>query len=154
MASVFAAPPIGTVVSVPSNQIMSATLLDVDGMRGALTRSIVTNFTFNENVNAQFTHTMGDDIYVNVFGNRIGQLNVTGLSFASTDCDTGSHGITDIINYYRRNRISSNSQPIVISIGGNGGITAQGALIGANYSATNPETMMVQYNLTIVVVPK
>ena len=150
MPSVFASNPIGNVVVLPTNQTATFSLIDTDI---PTTKSTVMGWSMGETVNAQFTHTMGDDIYMNVFGNRVGQLTIQGISFNTLNCDPSQHGIVEIINYYRANRISSNSQPITITIGGRGGITIKGALTAATYNSNAPENWMVQYSITIATVP-
>ena len=151
MPSVFASNPIGNIVVLPTNQTATFSLIDVNI---PTTKSAITGWSLGENVNAQFTHTMGDDIYMNVFGNRIGHMTIEGISFNAVNCDASQHGIVSIINYFRTNRISSNSQPITITIGGQGGITIKGALISANYTSNDPENWMVQYALTVATVPR
>ena len=151
MPSVFASNPIGNIVVLPTNQTATFSLIDVDI---PTTKSAIMGWTMGENVNAQFTHTMGDDIYMNVFGNRVGQLSIQGISFNSVDCDQGQHGIVEIIQYYRANRVSSSTQPITVTIGGRGGITIKGALVSASYTANDPENWMVQYALVIATVPR
>jgi len=96
MPSVFASNPIGNIVVLPTNQTATFSLIDVDI---PATKSAIMGWTMGENVNAQFTHTMGDDIYMNVFGNRVGQLSIQGISFNSVNCDQGQHGIVEIIKY-------------------------------------------------------
>jgi|TARA_R110000824_G_scaffold82768_4_gene207414 hypothetical protein len=111
----------------------------------------------DDSVNVQFTHTMGDDIYMNVFGNRMGRMNVNGLAFnseASTGggCDSGPHGVIDIIKWYKENRASSRTSPIEVTISGTESI--EGFLVAASYSAQDTETWMIKYQMVIMTVPK
>ena len=159
MPSVFTALPVGSVVRL-NDEVRTATVgfIEVNGQGPFATfiqdSAIITGWSVEEGVNVQFTHTMGDDIYMNVFGNRIGHMTIEGISFNAVNCDASQHGIVSIINYFRTNRISSNSQPITITIGGQGGITIKGALISASYNSKDPENWMVQYVLTVATVPR
>jgi hypothetical protein len=155
-SSVFAGGPVGTVVKLPSTRTATFSLIDVpDFTDTAVTsKASVTGFTMQEAVNAQFTHTMGDDIYMNVFGNRMGKLQIDGIAFNSKDCDVNQHGIVRIINYYKRNRVSSNPTFITVTIGGAGGITVKGAIVAATFRAADTLQWMVNYSISIATVPR
>jgi len=49
-------------------------------------RSIIVRMQIAEQGNYQFLHTIGNDVYIYVFGDRIGSLTLSGISFA-TDCE-------------------------------------------------------------------
>lgn len=158
---VFTRAPIGTVVQLPDG-VRTATVglvkvhpknnqFDVVGSFFNQ-KSIVTSWSFNENVNVQFTHTMGNDIYLNVFGNRMGTFTVNGLAFHAAGCEFSRHGIARIIEWYRRNRISNpGANRIRMTIGGSE--TIEGFLIGASYRANDPVNWTVEYTMQIAAVP-
>ncbi len=164
MPSVFSSSPIGTVVQLPgSSKFASIALLGVKGLTDFAVgdfnseKIIVTSFNADEQVNVQFNHTMGNDIYMNVFGNRMGAFTLKGIAFnaASTGkrCQEGNHGISKVIEWYRANRISaSGAAEISLNIKGEG--LFSGYLIGANYGVTRPGDYMVEYSLTIATVPR
>ena len=69
-----------------------------------------------QQANFQFLHTLGSDVYVYVFGDRIGQLSLSGVAFAS-GCGNavtpvsgqpfaGDHGLVGMNDWYKDNRIS------------------------------------------------
>ena len=187
--SIFTATPIGTVARIPDGA-RTATLALIKvrkpgGLRfgrGAAGRfftneedvlgsfqqqkAIITSWSFNENVNMQFTHTMGNDIYLNVFGNRIGTFTVNGIAFHARStrnigrdgerilgCGSEHHGIIEIIKWYRRNRISNpTANRIKMTIGGKE--TIEGFLISASYRANDPVNWAVEYTMQIATVPK
>ena len=157
MPSVFAGGRTGTVVELPSIRTVKFSLIKTDpdiAIKGV--KACVTAFTMDDSVNVQFTHTMGDDIYMNVFGNRMGRMNVDGLAFnasaAGGSCDTAPHGVIDIIKWYKKNRASSRTSPIEVTISGTESI--EGFLVAASYSAQDTETWMIKYQMVIMTVPK
>jgi len=162
--SVYTATPVGVVNSLPDSvRFATFALINVTGADGkdikfSTHKAIVTSWTFNENVNVQFTHTMGNDIYLNVFGNRMGVCTIRGLTFNAIgsgqgrNCASKSHGVEDIIQWYRDNRVSSSQDKIKVSIGGDE--TIEGFLIGASYQANDPVNWTVEYQLQIAAIPK
>lgn len=164
MPTVFTQMPIGTVVRLAdTSKKATVGFIKVEG-KGTLAgftthKSIITAWSIEENVNVQFTHTMGNDIYLNVFGNRMGVATVTGLAFNSTSkngngCDGGgNHGILKIIDWYRNNRVSEPSESkITIQISDAGVIS--GYLIGAGYRSTDAENWSAEYTMQIATVPR
>ena len=172
MPTVFTMSPVGSVVRLPdSSRTMTIGFIGVEGLTpiGVFTtqRSIITSWSMDENVNVQFTHTMGNDIYLNVFGNRMGVATINGISFNSVGdmqaeeasvggCSNESHGINRIIEWYRMNRVSNPfSKRIVINIsdGGDGGVI-DGFLIGASYRSNDPVNWTAEYTMNIATVPR
>lgn len=162
MAQVFTSTPVGSVVALPNHsKTATVALIAVDGKSKLATwqahKAIITSWNFDENINVQFTHTMGNDIYMNVFGNRMGMFTVNGLSFNSANtasgCDTDPHGIVSIVKWYRDNRASAaNAQRIKLTISGTD--TIDGYLIAANYRANDPINWSVEYSMSIATVPR
>ena len=102
---------------------------------------------------------MGNDIYMNVFGNRMGMFTVNGIAFNSTGtsgnvgCDGGPHGIIKIVQWYRDNRASEGNAPrIKVTI--SGADTIDGYLIAANYRANDPINWTVEYSMSIATIPR
>lgn len=83
-------------------------------------KSIITGFEFTDQENVQFQHTLGNEVYAYVFGSKIGSFSVSGLSFFDV-CDGsglagGGIGLTAIREYYRINRISARSSPLLLTL--------------------------------------
>lgn len=80
------------------------------------TDAIITNGGIVEHGNYQFMHTVSETIYAYVFGDRIGELRVGGVCFAST-CGSEVSGIQRIVKAYRRNRIGKAGSEVQVSFG-------------------------------------
>ena len=62
----------------------SVRLLSVEPKLGfGLQRSIITRLTVSQQTNIQFLHSLGSQIFVYVFGDRMGTITLSGLSSAA-----------------------------------------------------------------------
>lgn len=121
--------------------------LDFAGQKSLITRMTVANET-----NHQFMHTIGGDIYIYVFGNRIGQATVSGLSIAY-DCDRGGdreHGFEKVLRWYRNNRLSQRSDPVTLLIGRT---PLSGFVTGVTGGVFDHRLNLMQFDLNLAVVP-
>ena len=116
-------------------------------------RSIITRVTCAQQVNLQFLHTMGRHVYVYVFGERMGQIGLSGLSFAG-DCPgpAPAHGVMNVFDWYRRNKASRRAEPVRINIGMRDNL--DGFVTGFTFDTVDPATQMVQWNMTLAALPE
>lgn len=113
MASVFL--PCGTAVVRVKDECGTGgggipKILTIDGLAQDL---IITEFALNLATNHQFLHALDRKIYLFPFGDRIGELTVTGMAFTGGYCDakTGQkieakEALCGPLGYYMSNRIS------------------------------------------------
>jgi hypothetical protein len=115
-------------------------------------KSIVTSIRVGQQGGVQFLHTLRDFIYIYVFGDRIGTMSITGLSFWDK-CDApGYHGIEYVNGYYLDNRVSQRAAPLTVVIGS--GTSFLGFLVGFNFDFNNPDDLIAQFCLELRVVPE
>ena len=68
--------------------------------------AVITGMSLEMSGNYQFLHTVNDFIYFYAFGDRVGQLSISGLGFVKP-CGDGSRGpILSLYDYYMTNRAS------------------------------------------------
>ena len=121
-----------------------------------LIRSIITRITVAMSGNYQFLHTIGNDIYIYAFGDRIGQVTVSGLAMAGpcSSCDTGptgkKHGFDYVYRWYLDNRLAARKAPVRVTLGDT---NIDGFVVGLSGDAVDPQTRIMQYNLQIAAVP-
>lgn len=113
----------------------------------------VTGFALELQGNYQFLHTVNDFIYVYAFGDRIGELVITGMGFYGNECEawTGS-SICELLDYYKEHRISKWKPPILIKIG-DCDEDFKGFLTGMRMEVTKPEVNIAQWVLRFNVLP-
>lgn len=117
-------------------------------------RSIVTRVTVSQQVNVQFLHTLGSLIYVYVFGDRMGQVTLSGLSFACVcpDAEQGVElGAEKMLLWYKQNRASRRAGPVRVTIG----TTAiEGFVTSFTEDVVDPSLRLVQWGVTLASLPE
>lgn len=107
-------------------------------------KSIITRLVLSQRVNAQFTHSLGGEVYIYVFGDRIGGLTLSGLSFAATcEDESPEHGLERTLQWYKERKASARQDPITVVVGE----TAFNAfLLEMQTDVVDPSSGMVQWN--------
>lgn len=114
--------------------------------------SIITKMGVSAAGNFQFLHTLGNDIYVYTFGDRMGQIVLHGISFTDV-CpanNMGFHGIEYLLRWYAQNRIAARKFPVQVAIGAN--TVFNGFLTGINADGSDAESRVVSFQLTLAVI--
>jgi hypothetical protein len=115
----------------------------------------LTGFSLELSTNHQFLHSLDDFIYVFSFGDRVGELTLSGLAFAS--CVGGSGGANNsqpvaVYNYYLKNRLSVKSTPTLITLGGASSAQLIGFLTGMRLEMPNAVNPIAQWVLRYAVI--
>lgn len=120
----------------------------------AAQKAIITGVMLNESPNFQIQHTLRNFLYAYSFGNRAGEMAFAGIAFAGR-CEDGNSrpgngGFDRVLQYYRRQRISSNPRPVGVAIGGTSFLAL---LVGCSLSADNPQAGLSVFNLKFLNIP-
>lgn len=126
--------------------------------------SIFTRVGVSAGGNFQFLHTISNDVFVYVFGDRMGQVVIDGLSFANKCTASGStvaqfnpglvtfkHGIEEMIDWYERNRLSARKDPVFVTIGRSKAFA--GFITSLSSSVQDPEKRTINFQLTVSLLP-
>ena len=126
--------------------------------------SIFTRVGVSAGGNFQFLHTIANDVYMYVFGDRMGQVVIDGISFADKCAISGGtvsqldpglrnfkHGIEEMINWYEKNRISARKDPVFVTIGRSKAFA--GFITSLSGSVQDPVHRTVNFQLTISLLP-
>lgn len=147
----------GRVVSITDKAAAGAiSLANVEGAGGKISfsehRTIITRVGISSAGNYQFLHTIGNDVYIYVFGDRMGQITLHGISF-SQGCDSagGETGFELLSKWYFANRIAQRKSPVKITIGTNLGF--RGFVTALSGDVQDSIHRTVQYQLTISLLP-
>jgi len=115
-------------------------------------KTIITKVGVSLAGNYQFLHTIGNDVYVYVFGDRMGQIVLHCLSFPSRcNGDDSVHGFQHLYDWYRDNRIARSRDLVTVTLGG---IAFRGFLIGSSPEFTDPDTKISQTQLVLSLLPE
>ena len=85
-----------------------------------LTRSAIQKVGIRSSGNYQFLHTLRNFIYVYVFGEKVGDLTISGISFGGFCGDAYMTGPSGLIYYYNTHAISATGMPVEVQIGAAG----------------------------------
>jgi hypothetical protein len=118
-------------------------------------KTIITRIGLSAAGNFQFLHTVGNDVYVYVFGDRMGQIVLHGLSFAQT-CPNEKekanvHGFELLYQWYLRNRIAARKAPVTATIGLN--TSFEGFVTALSGDVQDSLHRTIQFQMTIATLP-
>lgn len=121
-------------------------------------KSIITNVTVAQQTNHQFLHTLGNDIFIYVFGDRIGMITLEGLAFPDVcnkdgkgGTEGGEGGLELILKWYKENKLSSRQEPVKVAIGQT---TFTGFVQGIQTTVKDPKTWISSYVMMIAIIPE
>lgn len=145
----------GRVLAVPDRSaagcIQVASVIGNERISYIRHNTIITKMGLSAAGNYQFAHMIGNDIYVYVFGDRMGQIVLHGISF-SNQCPYNQgtpHGFEYLLRWYAQNRIAARKFPVRVIIGAN--TPFEGFLVGINSEAGDPESRTISFQLTLAV---
>lgn len=116
----------------------------IDGVNFA-PRNIITQVGVVQNGNFQFLHTINSDIFVYVFGDRMSEMRIGGVSFAH-ECESGQNGADDIFKTYDENRIAEKAEPLIITVGRT---PFSGFLTGSQFGVSDAELMLGSWSFQL-----
>jgi hypothetical protein len=141
----------GRVVLIPD--VAFPLTVRMDGWAGgAMMKAVITQLGLQSQGNYQFLHTLKNFIYVYVFGERIADLMVGGLSFPER-CPGGGGptGFELVYQYYLEKRISTLGAPITVAIGTSLSFSAW--LVAHSGNLIDPQNGMCQFQLAFKFFP-
>lgn len=109
-----------------------------------LRKAILFGVSFASQANAQILHTIAKYTYVYVFGERMGDIRVTGITLLNRCNELGADGASGVLQYYANNALSATGQGVLIGIGL---ARFYGLLMRVRLVHTNPETQIGQFEL-------
>lgn len=128
---------------------------DLAGFGTGSLNTIITRIGVSSSGNYQFLHTIGNDVYVYVFGDRMGEITLHGLSFAQ-DCNNGKnaqgpHGFERLFDWYQKSRLAVNPNPVTVRLGFK--TIFKGFMTGITGDVNDSMTRTIQFQLTISLLP-
>ena len=158
MTTLFVTHP-GQVVALPGEIGKLPLSLFLDDWPGyPAIKAIVTHVGVQSSGNYQFLHSLKEYIYVYVFGERIGDIAISGLIFSEA-CET-ENGIADamapanagsgfeqLASYYLTHRIAHRGAPLTFIVGLTGQATYQGFLVSQKLEIIDPQSQLGQFTM-------
>jgi hypothetical protein len=144
----------GRVVALESQRAGTGSVLSVDGWGGfQMMKSIITRVRMDERTNHQMMHTLGDRIYLHPFGDRIGALGISGISFYASCVGVSQQflGISLVREYYKTYRLSRYAVPLKITL--DPASVLEGYLAGFQAQTLDVAQRLFQFNLVFELLP-
>jgi hypothetical protein len=118
---------------------------------------VVTSVLYSQEANVQFMQTLRDAIYVYSFGDKMGDIQITGLCVPyvcappGSSADDSVSGIRNIMSYYAQHRVSADLNPINV-------VLAQevivGFLVGCKINTVDASSYIHQFVLLLKALPR
>lgn len=152
MPTIFSVRP-GLAVAIRDRALAGAPMrLDLDDWGGYPQRTaIITGISVAKAGNYQFLHTLRGFIYVYVFGERIGDLILQGITFTGQCPGGGENGFDGVVDYYEQNAIAFRDDPVGVEIASSGFLAF---LTAAKVDIVNPKAGLGQFTLKMNAVPR
>jgi hypothetical protein len=115
----------------------------------------VTGFSLDLSTNHQFLHSLDEFTYVFAFGDRVGELTLSGIAFTHKCPGNNSANPSALYQYYLDNKVSTRLKPAKITIL-QAPTTLIGFLTGMRMEIPNPSLPMMQWVLRyhVIINPK
>ena len=154
MPTLFAANA-GRVVALPDpGAVGIVSGVDLEGWGGFPGfRAIITRVMIGQAGNYQLQHTFGSLVHVYIFGDRIGDVMISGLAF-DRDCNAlggAPLGIEAVAAYYQANRIAGRPTPLKVAVGTSRPMNC--LLLKMTADIVDAQTRMFQFNLQLALIP-
>ena len=140
----------GVAIAIPDPTAIPA-IFAVQGWGGfAARRALINGISLSASDNFNLAHMLRNSIYINIFGERIGDFTIRGLAM-NGDCFLGQDdGLSRVMDYYRTMRLSSAAAPIAARYG-RFGLAA--LLVGAQFNLSNPVTGIGEFQFQMKLLP-
>lgn len=121
--------------------------------------TIITAIGTTTTSNQQFLHTVGGSVYVYVFGDRMGTLELQGISFSSrcenvvvSDSEPEQHGFEKLLAWYKENRLAKRRAPVQVLLGLS--TTISGFLTELIQRSEDSQSRTVQFTMRLSTLPE
>lgn len=153
MAVTFFSRQVGQVAAFLDPTIPARTLIRLEGWDGyQIQKSVITQATVSGQTNLQFLHTMGGNIFIYVFGDRVGTFSLSGLAFDSTcDMAAGVIGVEHVMQYYNQQRAANRALPLKITLGVATTFTTY--LVGMSCQIADPKSRIWEFSYKLALIP-
>lgn len=102
--------------------------------------AVISGVSANTAGNYQFLLTMRNYTYVYLFGEKMGDVIVSGV--AAFECAEWTHGLTNAVSYYNTYGITITGTPVALSFAG---YSAWAFLVGASFNYISAKTRLAQF---------
>jgi hypothetical protein len=139
-------------VSVISGQAVIPGRIKISGFEP--TSALIENISYRQQTNQQFQYTLDGAVYIYVFGDEMGEVQISGVIFPLL-CSGQTTGMREVLAFYASRRASKSQDLVEVSIGDE---IITGFLTGLQVRgmgvAEDPAAALQQYVMGINTLPK
>jgi hypothetical protein len=119
-------------------------------------QGIVTSMGMAHETNTQFAQTLSDDIYVTVFGSKVGGMSVSGILFLNSPgvCGADAGSAIPLESFYTKfleNCVITRKKHLSIQLGT---VTLKGFLVAFQLNVTDAQTSFGNFTMQFVLLPR
>jgi len=121
-------------------------------------RAVITSLSVQFEGGRQFLHTLEDMIFLYVFGERMGEMTISGVCFSdvcagATPGELGrvGHGAERVLGHYVGHRVTFRAEPVLVAFGVDTAFEC--FLTGVGVAINDPEKGLGQFTYRLSVVP-
>jgi hypothetical protein len=118
---------------------------------------IFTGFGYAQSGHAQFQPSLRNALYVTSFGDKPGQIELSGMAFsydATRNCNAPNRvsgsGAEELLDYYRDKRLAAKGEAVEVKVGAK---PVRGFLMACRVENRDAKTMAYQFSLSLLTVP-
>ncbi len=156
MADLFIASP-GQAVRVVGSGGNGGLPLAIDGASGSWFpsfRALLTEVSLGLDGSFQCAHTLDNLIYIYIFGDRISQMRLGGMTLAAGCPAGGPGGIERILDLYDENRIAARRTPVQVQIGAGSAGRFRALMTALRIEVARPEFGLGNFSIGLHVLPR
>ena len=128
-------------------------VISVPGLRA--NGVLLTQVSCSQAANIQIQPSLARAVFIYAYGDRVGQMKISGSAFVGQFCGDGGRGsamdgANSILQFYATNRVSATIAPLVITIGKT---SFSGFLHGVDLGTSDPTTRVFQWSMSLAMLP-
>lgn len=113
--------------------------------------AIITGVSASTQGNYQFLLTLRNFTYVYMFGEKMGDVVVSGIGLQECDEEGSIHGLTNAILYYNTFGISITGVPVGLTFAD---VSAWAFLVGGSFAYMDPKNRLTQFQFRFKTIPQ
>jgi hypothetical protein len=149
MGSIFISQPGQVAIIRGANTLPGSISIQSNGQQFS-DKVIITGFNYGQASHVQFQQSLLNAIYLWSFGEKMGQVRISGLCFSDTCSNTAGSGVEEVLKYYGDARVSNGHPRVTVLVGAK---PIYGYLIGCQIASVSVEQMTYGFDLVIAAVP-
>jgi len=154
VANIYSAGP-GAVVSIGDQSLLPLRVAMTGWGGFSFFKALITEAAVQRSGRYQFLYTLRDFIYVYIFGEALGEINISGVAFSNVCPDQSTvtgvkTGFEYVLSYYEQYRLSRTGAPVIITIGTT---SFQAFLTNIALTAQDPQTQLSSFKMRFLFPP-